>query len=102
MVYPSQKWVSLWKNIIMRVAPSQHELGLKFGTLIETADNVQLYKYAVHNVANSFGQTATFMPKPVAEIMEQVCILINQYGKMESLYLLVISTQAYLKHAYTT
>ena len=48
------------------VAPSQHELGLKFGTLIETADNVQLYKYAVHNVAHSFGQTATFMPKPVA------------------------------------
>ena len=48
------------------VAPSQHELGIKFGTLIETADNVQLYKYAVHNVANSFGQTATFMPKPVA------------------------------------
>ncbi len=48
------------------VAPSQHELGLKFGTLIDTADNVQLYKYTVHNVANSFGQTATFMPKPVA------------------------------------
>ena len=48
------------------VAPSQHELGLKFGTLISTADNVQLYKYAVHNVAHSFGQTATFMPKPVA------------------------------------
>jgi len=48
------------------VAPSQHELGIKFGTLIDTADNVQLYKYAVHNVANSFGQTATFMPKPVA------------------------------------
>ncbi len=48
------------------VAPSQHELGIKFGTLINTADNVQLYKYAVHNVAHSFGQTATFMPKPVA------------------------------------
>ena len=48
------------------MAPSQHELGLKFGTLIDTADNVQLYKYAVHNVAHSFGQTATFMPKPVA------------------------------------
>jgi glutamine synthetase len=48
------------------VAPSQHELGMMFGTLIDTADNVQLYKYAVHNVAHSFGQTATFMPKPVA------------------------------------
>jgi glutamine synthetase len=48
------------------VAPSQHELGMMFGTLINTADNVQLYKYAVHNVAHSFGQTATFMPKPIA------------------------------------
>ena len=48
------------------VAPAQHELGLKFGTLIETADNVQLYKYAVHMVAHSYGKTSTFMPKPVA------------------------------------
>jgi glutamine synthetase len=39
---------------------------MMFGTLIDTADNVQLYKYAVQNVAHSFGQTATFMPKPVA------------------------------------
>ena len=48
------------------VAPAQHELGLKFGTLIETADNVQLYKYAIHMVAHSYGKTSTFMPKPVA------------------------------------
>ena len=48
------------------VAPAQHELGLKFGTLIETADNVQLYKYSVQMVAHSYGKTATFMPKPVA------------------------------------
>ena len=48
------------------VAPAQHELGMKFGTLIETADNVQLYKYSVHMVAHSYGKTATFMPKPVA------------------------------------
>ncbi len=32
------------------VAPSQRELGMKFGTLIETADNLQLYKYSVHQV----------------------------------------------------
>ena len=49
------------------VAPSQHELGMKFGTLIETADNLQLYKYAVHNVAQAFGASATFMPKPIAD-----------------------------------
>ncbi len=48
------------------VAPSQHELGLKFGTLINTADSLQIYKYVVHQVAASYGKTATFMPKPVA------------------------------------
>ena len=48
------------------VAPSQHELGVMFGTLLETADNLQLYKYAVHNVAHAYGVSATFMPKPIA------------------------------------
>jgi len=48
------------------VAPSQHELGMKFGTLITTADSLQIYKYVVHQVASSYGKTATFMPKPVA------------------------------------
>ncbi|MDH3474964.1 MAG: type I glutamate--ammonia ligase [Rhodospirillales bacterium] len=47
------------------VAPSQHELGLKFATLVRCADNMQIYKYVVHNVAHSYGKTATFMPKPV-------------------------------------
>ena len=47
------------------VAPSQHELGMYFGTLTDMADNVQLYKYAVQMVSHSFGKTATFMPKPI-------------------------------------
>ena len=47
------------------VAPSQHELGLKFDTLLKQGDAMQLYKYGVHMVANAFGKTATFMPKPV-------------------------------------
>jgi glutamine synthetase len=46
------------------VAPAQHELGMKFNTLVQMADNMQLYKYIVHNVAASYGKTATFMPKP--------------------------------------
>jgi glutamine synthetase len=47
------------------VAPSQHELGIKFSTLVRCADAMQIYKYVVQNVANSYGKTATFMPKPV-------------------------------------
>jgi len=47
------------------VAPSQHELGIFFETLVTCADNMQLYKYAVHNVAHIYGKTATFLPKPV-------------------------------------
>ena len=48
------------------VAPSQHELGLKFNSLIGSADGMQIYKYVVHMVAHQYGKTATFMPKPVA------------------------------------
>jgi glutamine synthetase len=47
------------------VAPSQHELGIKFATLVKSADNIQIYKYVVHNVAHAYGKTATFMPKPI-------------------------------------
>ncbi|MEM1380277.1 MAG: type I glutamate--ammonia ligase [Pseudomonadota bacterium] len=47
------------------VAPSQHELGMKFSTLTAMADQMQIYKYVVQQVAHSFGKTATFMPKPV-------------------------------------
>src|SRR5690606_33757134 len=49
------------------VAASQHELGLMFSTLVKSADHVQIYKYVVHQVAHSYGKTATFMPKPVAQ-----------------------------------
>ena len=47
------------------VAPAQHELGFVFSTLLGTADNVQKYKYVVHNVAHLFGKSVTFMPKPI-------------------------------------
>ncbi len=47
------------------VAPSQHELGMRFSSLLEAADDVQIYKYVVKNVAHQYGKTATFMPKPV-------------------------------------
>jgi len=47
------------------VASAQHELGLKFGPLVTMADHMQIYKYCIHQVANIYGKTATFMPKPI-------------------------------------
>ncbi len=48
------------------VASCQHELGLIFSTLTDQADNLQKYKYVIHNVANAYGKSATFMPKPIS------------------------------------
>ncbi len=48
------------------VASCQHELGLIFNSLTKQADELQKYKYVIHNVANAYGKSATFMPKPVA------------------------------------
>ncbi|KHJ52970.1 MULTISPECIES: type I glutamate--ammonia ligase [Aureimonas] len=47
------------------VAAAQHELGIKFDTLVRNADKMQIYKYVIHQVANAYGKTATFMPKPI-------------------------------------
>ncbi|MFG6560363.1 MULTISPECIES: type I glutamate--ammonia ligase [unclassified Sulfitobacter] len=47
------------------VASCQHELGLIFGELTKQADEIQKYKYVIHNVAHAYGKSATFMPKPI-------------------------------------
>ena len=43
----------------------QCEIGSRFDTLVKRADQNQILKYVVHNVAHNYGKTATFMPKPL-------------------------------------
>ena len=43
----------------------QTEIDLKFDSLVRSADHMMLYKYIVKNVANQYGKTVTFMPKPI-------------------------------------
>jgi glutamine synthetase len=47
------------------VGAAQHELGIMFDTLVRCADKLQIYKYCVHQTAQAYGKTVTFMPKPV-------------------------------------
>jgi glutamine synthetase len=49
------------------VAAAQHELGLTFGTLVTTADRMQIYKYVCWQVAAAYGKSVTFMPKPIKD-----------------------------------
>src|SRR3974377_1040187 len=45
------------------VGSAQHELGMKFAPMVRMADQMQIYKYCIQQVAQVYGKTATFMAK---------------------------------------
>ena len=50
------------------VAPSQFEVNFSYAEAVRACDNIQLYKLVCRQVADSMGMTATFLPKPIANI----------------------------------
>ncbi|MCS1351200.1 type I glutamate--ammonia ligase [Mechercharimyces sp. CAU 1602] len=47
------------------VAPGQHEIDFKYANALQAADNIQMFKLMVKNIARQHGLHATFMPKPL-------------------------------------
>jgi glutamine synthetase len=50
------------------VAPSQHEIDLRYTEALNMADSVMTYRLVVKQVAQKFGVYATFMPKPISGV----------------------------------
>ena len=43
----------------------QAEIDIKYNSLLQTADNLMVYKYVTKNVARRHNKSVTFMPKPI-------------------------------------
>ena len=61
----SRRWASRSSTSHHEVAPSQHEIDLRYADALTMADNVMTYRLAVKEVAQEHGVYATFMPKPI-------------------------------------
>ena len=66
------------------VASAQHELGMKFSPLVQMADQMMIYKYCIQQVAQIYGKTATFMPKPFTATTARACTATSRSGKAAS------------------
>jgi glutamine synthetase len=47
------------------VAPSQHEIDMRYTDALTMADNVMTYRLVIKEIALKYGVYATFMPKPI-------------------------------------
>lgn len=44
---------------------NQNEITTRYNSMLIKSDEMQIFKYVVHNVAHAHGKTVTFMPKPL-------------------------------------
>ncbi len=76
------------------VASAQHELGIKIAPIVQMADQLQIYKYCIHNVAQAYGKTQLLCLNQFYGDNALACIATCQSGKMDNRFSQAINMQA--------